>query len=295
MPEYSIPRQIWRVIYPLLIFLGMSFVVIFFGSIIASVVIVLRDGIDPDAVAQALASFILEYGLWFDLVSSVLLIILFALMWRKIRLKLPNYDNTKANILTITLTVLAFVGLNYFLVSIFEITNLMQYFPSYDEIAEILGSGSFLVRILALGIAAPIVEEIVCRGIILNRLLAWMPKVVAVLVGSALFGLIHFNLLQSLYAFVLGIAFSLIYLRNRNLWIPIIAHMAFNLANVILTEIIEMTGAEISVWILLIPSTLVTALCVLLLVKRTTAASLVTSSNTETDANNVPLSEEQVQ
>jgi len=254
------------------------------ASIVGGVVITIRDGLDPGASIQVVESFFLEYELWFDLLKSVILIAIFTLMWRKIRVKIPKYENNKAKAPVVILTVLAFVGLNYALISLLEISTLMQHFPSYEEIVEVLSSGSFLVRILAVGIAGPIVEELVCRGIVLNRLLSWMSKWVAVLVGSALFGLIHFNLLQSLYAFLLGIAFSVLYLRYRNLWLPIIGHIAFNLANVILAEVMEATGAEFRVWLISAPGALLTVICVFLLIKRTTAASLVEESAVEVDS-----------
>lgn len=277
MKEYSIPRQIWRALYPILIFLGASFVVSFAASFIAGIVfaVVHLDDPNPYAISEAMIAFMSAYSLWFVLIANAMSIIIFALMWRKIRLTLQKYDNTKLSILTVILTILSCAGFNLILVSTFEITNLVQYFPSYDAVAEMLTSGSLLVRILAIAVAAPIVEELLCRGIVLNRLLSWMPKWVAILVGSALFGIIHFNLLQGLYAFVVGIAFSVLYLRYRNLWIPIIGHAAFNLANVVLIEIIDTMGVEINIWLLLIPGALITLACVVLFAKRTTAATPV--------------------
>lgn len=272
MGKYSTPRQIWRAIYPFLIFFGVAYLVIIFGGIVVGATVALRDGLDLDAVLDGTTDIILEYGLWFDLVSKIINITIFALMWRKMREYLPKYDNVKAKSSTVVLTIFLFASFNYVLVSVFEITNLIHYFPSYDEIAEAISGSGFLSQMLVIGIGAPVVEELLCRGVVLNRMLSWMPKWVAALASSAIFGLIHLNLLQSLYAFVVGIALAALYLRYRNLWVPIVGHIAFNSANLILIEIFEVTGAAFNAWLLLVPSALFSVVCVTLLIACTKSA-----------------------
>ena len=166
--------------------------------------------------------------------------------------------------------------MNYIILSIVELTNLTQYFPSYERLADAMTSSSYLMQFIVVGLLAPIAEEVVCRGILLNRLCSWMPKWPAVIVGSAIFGLIHFNLFQGLYAFMIGIAFSLLYLRYRNLLIPIIGHIAFNSANIVFRMVLEMTGSEeFNPWIILIPSTVIAFGIILILIKFTKAAKLI--------------------
>jgi len=281
MQKYSIPRQIWRAIYPPLIFVGISFVVVIAAIVVAFVGLLLQHGINADAnvVITELVAFVLEHVLVLTLISNVISTLIFAMMWRKIRLTLPKYENAKLKPLTVGLIAFLFAGFNLLLVWLFEISNIIQYFPSYLEVDEILSGGSFFVRIVSIVIVAPIVEELLCRGIVLNRLLSWTHKWVAILVSSALFGLLHFNLLQGLYAFVIGVAFSVVYLRYRNLWIPIIGHMAFNLISVVLDEIIEVTGVQIDVWILMVSGALVTAACIVLLGKCTKVAVLAETPN----------------
>ena len=212
-------------------------------------------------------------------------------MWRKIRINLSKYDNAKLGLLTVALTILSCACVSNIMTSLFDLTDIIQYFQSYEEIVEILGSGNLLVRSLPIVIAAPIGEELLHRGIVLNRLLSWMPKWVAVLVGSALFGLLHLNLLQGLYAFVLGIAFSLLYVRYRNLWVPIFAHAAINLTSIAIVEILDTTGIEFNAWLLLIPSTLVAIVCVVLLIKLTKAAVLIQEPEVEVEPTQIAYSE----
>jgi len=271
-----------------MIFIGLQLFVSFLAAVVFGIVLGFQlvaagKTIDPTMLLMA-DDFLLDFHMWFLLIASVIGIVVFALMWRKERICLPTYDNTKLRALPVTLTILAFAGLNYILVSIVALTDLTRYFPSYELVEQLLGSGGFVVRILVIGLLGPVLEELVCRGFVFNRLCCWMPKWAAVLVGSALFGVIHFNLFQALYAFVLGILFSLVYIHYRNIWIPIIAHVAFNLANIVLIEVLEAAGAgESSAWILLIPSVLIVAACITLLLKRTKAAVLVQEPEIETD------------
>jgi len=290
MQKHSIPRQIWRVIYPLLIYLGISLFVTIVGGVVAGF-FVIHDGVNPDEIAVAIESFLLDHGIWLVLITHLICLIVFALMWRKIRINLSKYDNAKLGLLTVALTILSCACVSNIMTSLFDLTDIIQYFQSYEEIVEILGSGNLLVRSLPIVIAAPIGEELLHRGIVLNRLLSWMPKWVAVLVGSALFGLLHLNLLQGLYAFVLGIAFSLLYVRYRNLWVPIFAHAAINLTSIAIVEILDTTGIEFNAWLLLIPSTLVAIVCVVLLIKLTKAAVLIQEPEVEVEPTQIAYSE----
>jgi len=56
MQKHSIPRQIWRVIYPLLIYLGISLFVTIVGGVVAGF-FVIHDGVNPDEIAVAIESF----------------------------------------------------------------------------------------------------------------------------------------------------------------------------------------------------------------------------------------------
>jgi len=288
VPKYSISHQIWRALYPLLIFLGISFSTSLIASIIATSLVDFYNEIDR---IEALEVFIFENANYFSLITIGVSSFIFLLMWRKMRVNAPAYEKSNLNALAIIFTVAMSVGLNYVIIAFSELTNLIILFPSFEQIAEILLSGSFAVRVVNAGIAAPIVEELLHRGIVLNRLLSWMPKWVAVLIGSALFGLLHFNLLQGLLAFGLGIVFSLLYLRYRNLWIPIIAHAANNLANVILLEVLNTFEVELNLWIFLISSASIAAVSAILIIKCTPVAVLVKESNNDVEKAQAPHSE----
>jgi len=287
MKKYSIPRQLWRIIYPFLIFFIVSEAVVFVTMFIAGNAVIAVNPTDDYVEFYALVDawvekFSTEYFLWFSLAASLVALLVFYLMWRRERVGLPVYENAKLRPITAIMTTLLFGSLNFVLIAIIGISGIIQYFPSHDEVTQMLTTGSFLVQILALGIVGPIVEELLCRGIVLNRLCSWMPKWAAVLISSLLFGVIHFNLFQGIYAFFMGIVLSVLYLRYRNIWVAIIAHIAFNMGNIMLRAILETVGAYgIYVVILLLLSVAVSIGSIIVLKKFTKAAVPVPIFETE--------------
>ncbi|MDR2600550.1 MAG: CPBP family intramembrane metalloprotease [Oscillospiraceae bacterium] len=279
MQKYSILRHIWRAIYPLLIWLGITFISSFLLIFVITLVYIIRDGLEGDMLIAAINSFQIEQGLAIVLMVNVLCSCVFIPIWVIMKKKLYVYENAKLKVTPVVLTLLSFISFNIIVSIILGFIDIDQFFPTYIEVADILGSGTLLMQILSIGILAPIMEEVLSRGIILNRLLQWMPKWIAILVSAALFAVIHFNLLQSLYAFVIGVAFAFVYLRYRNLWIPIIGHIAFNTTSIIFIEILDTTGADPNPWLLLIPATFISILSVVLMLKVTKPASLAQKSD----------------
>lgn len=80
---------------------------------------------------------------------------------------------------------------------------------------------------LYLSLGAPVVEEIVFRGAILRGLERY-GKWFALLISSLLFGAFHGNLIQSPYAFLVGLVLGYVTLRYNIVW-AMVLHMINNL------------------------------------------------------------------
>lgn len=76
-------------------------------------------------------------------------------------------------------------------------------------------------------ILAPIVEELVFRKLLVDRMYPYGEKG-AILVSALFFGLFHGNFSQFFYAFMLGIILSFVYLRTGNILYTIAIHMTIN-------------------------------------------------------------------
>lgn len=76
---------------------------------------------------------------------------------------------------------------------------------------------------------APVTEEILMRGFALDGLKRTYGAVTALMVSSLLFALLHFNMVQTLSAFICGLILGVLYLRTGSLLCCMIAHGGYNL------------------------------------------------------------------
>ena len=84
---------------------------------------------------------------------------------------------------------------------------------------------------MAIGIFAPVVEEIVFRGAILRILLGLFSRSwhwVAIIFSALIFGAIHLNLAQGLHAFVIGLLLGWMYYRTSSVVPGILLHWITN-------------------------------------------------------------------
>ena len=85
----------------------------------------------------------------------------------------------------------------------------------------------YLVALLGSVVVAPIAEELVFRGYLLNLWAARHGVWFAVIASSVVFGAFHLE--TAVFAAPLGIIFALVYLRYDSLWPGIVIHAAYNL------------------------------------------------------------------
>ena len=78
-------------------------------------------------------------------------------------------------------------------------------------------------------IAAPILEELIFRGIILKGLLTKYSPIKSIIISSLLFGIVHLNPWQFISAMIIGVFSGWIYYKTQKLTLSIIIHMVNNL------------------------------------------------------------------
>lgn len=88
---------------------------------------------------------------------------------------------------------------------------------------------SFLTGgLIATIIVSPISEELIFRGVFLNRLQLIIPTTFAVLISSLLFASLH-SFGSIFAAFIFGVCVAILYLKTENIFVPILAHFLNNL------------------------------------------------------------------
>ncbi|MDE6744870.1 MAG: HAD hydrolase-like protein [Lachnospiraceae bacterium] len=84
------------------------------------------------------------------------------------------------------------------------------------------------LAVLLYAIVTPIAEELLFRWLIYGRISRFMGAPLAVCLTALFFGFFHGNLLQGIYAALMGIALALVLYWSGNFWLPVVFHMAAN-------------------------------------------------------------------
>lgn len=94
--------------------------------------------------------------------------------------------------------------------------------PSY----EMIGRGAWMI--LSLVVMAPVMEELLCRGVVLGSLRTRYGVVPAWLLSALFFGVLHVQPLLVVNAFVLGLILGFIYIATDSIWAVMILHALNN-------------------------------------------------------------------
>ena len=125
------------------------------------------------------------------------------------------------------------LGLNLLLALI----GLPELFPGFQETAAAQAAVPLEAGILLYGIAAPVSEELLFRGIFYRRagelFGGWKA---AALFSSLLFGAYHGNPVQGIYGFLTGMVLCLVYEKTGRLSAAMLFHGAGNLAVYLLID-----------------------------------------------------------
>lgn len=117
-------------------------------------------------------------------------------------------------------------------------------YPSIDAIAKRLEDtyneqvlalsnlkswGEFILAIFIMAFFPALFEEVFFRGALQNLLEKWWKNpLMAVLVTSIIFSIIHFSIYLFLSRVVLGFVLGYMYYKTRNIWVNIVAHFINN-------------------------------------------------------------------
>lgn len=208
----------------LALFLGTQVLVMLPVVIAAAIQMVMEGGaVDQRAVTQLL----LEQSMAFSLMANMLtlfIVMLFYLIRRKRfseALWLRRVDGPTLWS-GVCLAPALFLAVNLVLASLPE-----EWLESYSDASAGITSGG-VVGFIAVVAAAPLVEEVIFRGLIMTRLNQAMPGWLAMFLSAAIFGACHGHPVWSGYAFVLGCIFGYMDLRAGSIWPSVLAHMVFN-------------------------------------------------------------------
>lgn len=170
-----------------------------------------------------------DFTEWLNLVTVILFCVIFFIGYIKIT------GHTVAVFSNITLTgilfavgcsVLFFLLLDNFLDPVIDKVFPVSAVDYQEALTSLLKSpATAFIRVC---LFAPIAEEILMRGFILTGLRNKYGIVVALVVSTILFALLHFNFGHTLSAIVSGLIIGLLYIKTNSLFCCILAHSLYN-------------------------------------------------------------------
>ncbi len=161
--------------------------------------------------------------------------------------KIINYKN-KLNLKLILFTAIVNLGFasGFNSIALYKLSFL---FPSYVEYKLNEKYFNNIPELILFGISAillaPVIEELLFRGIVLQKLSNKWGVKSGVLTSSLLFAVLHLNI-AIISIFILSIMFSVLYFKTRNLLTSILCHCFYNIMVTILNgvNVFSQTPAE---------------------------------------------------
>ena len=111
------------------------------------------------------------------------------------------------------------------------ITAIISFFTPFEVINPVqtlINSTDIWLNLFLISIIGPIFEEILFRKLLIDRSIKYGAKV-SILLSALIFGLIHGNLNQFFYAFLLGGFFAYVYIKTGEIKYTITLHIIVNM------------------------------------------------------------------
>ena len=244
MQRDGVLKAIWRVLYPYIVYFTIT-VAIEIVLIIPDFIRIIKNSqtTEYSQIFYEINQLIYDKAMFLTFVSGLVTIpvlyLFFFLDKKKYRdrhmvvsyVPLPTLSYLYAALLG----VFACLSLN----NLIDITGIINYSPVYQEIENTFFGGKYFIVFLTSVCMAPILEELLFRGLIYKRLRNTCNSFVAAIISSLAFGISHGNLVQFLYAFLAGMLLAYVYEKYKNLWAPILFHLCANTISVLGTGVID--------------------------------------------------------
>lgn len=134
--------------------------------------------------------------------------------------------------------------------------SVLDYQEYQDSMDQMMEGKQMWFLILCMGIIAPLAEEIVFRWLIYLRLRDYMRMGAAAVISGLIFGIYHGNLVQAVYAGLLGMVFAYFLDISGCLWSSVLLHMGANIWSLVspdlYTWIIARNPAAIMILLLIL-------------------------------------------
>jgi len=97
-------------------------------------------------------------------------------------------------------------------------------------------SVSLVEGLIIFGFVIPFVEEMIFRGVLYNKLKEYFVPVWSVFLSAMIFGMYHGNIVQLVYAFLMGSVMAYVYEKTKRFSMPVMMHCLANIVVYIMSS-----------------------------------------------------------
>lgn len=188
-----------------------------------------------------------SYNFWLNVASALstfgAFIICYGIWHKKIRFHSTKEIDKLSIVPMVILAAAIAIGMN----GVLTLTELYRFSPTFQRVSEMQFDTPVWLGIISYGILAPLGEEIVFRGVVYGQLRKVLKVPYAVVLSGLAFGLFHGNLVQAVYATVIGCLLALVYEWYGTIAAPMLFHSVANLFVYVMLELLPFGGVFLSV------------------------------------------------
>jgi len=240
----NVANQIWEIAYPVL----MYYATITIGMFVAQMIF--GSGIENYMLCKIIGSIVAIPVVYADYKRDLMLT-------GRYGLKNPITSQQMKQILAVIgITLCLSIALN----NIISMSPLVGISQEYQDANDAFYGSTIGLELLGSALITPFLEELLHRGVVYGRLRRMMGVIPSVLISALIFAGLHFNVVQFIYALLLGMIFAFFVEKSGRLYSGVIAHVVANGLAVIRTEtgfLVGTVDGSVSAWFISIGCLLV--------------------------------------
>lgn len=231
------------VIASLAIQIGVMVVISFWFSVVSTIRLIIEGVSDPEQLVSGVTTLLLD-PLYNDVLmgATFIALVVFFLIWYKKQKDRPVPVAFDEVFCIRNLAIFLFAGLAVQIAVSMCLNLILPLFPrtydNYMQIIESLIGGNVIVSVISTALLAPVAEEIIFRELMMKKLRRVFPFWFANIVQALAFGIYHLNIVQGIYAFLLGLLFGYLAYRMKSVWASVMLHGVVNASGLVLDIIL---------------------------------------------------------
>ena len=230
--KYSL-RNYVNIFVPLMIYVIISLMVeIAVASVLSfRYILTHEDGtsLDVKAISDMVNSGYAEYGSYISIAIALVCIPVFVFLYINDKKKDKAYERAGASFYVIVgiMGILACICFSNFVDSL-NVDGFLKLFS--QDADEPSYSGNTVAAFIASAICSPVLEELLFRGLLYGRMrrFGWKFASSAIVTGL-IFASLHSNIMQAVYAFLIGTLFCYVFEKSKSIVAPVVMHLSANI------------------------------------------------------------------